>query len=88
VGGVAILCLLLIALSRLRPGGVQAHLWNLRQVALGAVLAALLVASLSCGGGSSGGGGTSGPPAESGTVTITGTSPSATHTAQISVSVT
>jgi hypothetical protein len=85
VGGVAMLCLLLIALSGLRQGGVQAHLWNLRQVALGAVLATLLVASLSCGGGSSGG--TTTPPPESGTVTITGIS-TTTHTAQISVSVT
>jgi subtilase family serine protease len=89
VGGVGLLCLLLMALSRLRQGGGQAHLWNLRGVALGAVLATLLVASLSCGGGSSGGGGgSSGPPAESGTVTVTGTSTSATHSAQISVSVT
>jgi hypothetical protein len=87
VAGIAMLCLLLTAMSRRRPGGVQAHPWNLRQVALGAVLATLLVASLSCGGGSSSGG-TSGPPAESGTVTITGTSTSTTHTAQISVSVT
>jgi hypothetical protein len=79
------LCLLLIALSGLRQGGVQAHLWNLRQVALGAVLATLLVASLSCGGGSSGG--TTTPPPESGTVTVTGTS-TTTHSAQVSVSVT
>jgi len=85
VAGVAMLCLLLIAVSRLRPGGVQARLWNLRQVALGAVLATLLVASLSCGGGSSGG--TTTPPPESGTVTVTGTS-TTTHSAQVSVSVT
>jgi len=87
VAGVAMLCLLLIAPSKLRPGIVQAQLWNLRLVALGAVLAALVVASLSCGGGSSGMG-TPTPQPESGTVTIIGTSPTATHTAQISVSVT
>ncbi len=84
---VALLGLLLIGLSRLRYGGVPIR--NLRLVALGAVLAALFLASLSCGGGSSGGGGgsTSSPP-ESGTVTVTGTSPSATHSTPISVSVT
>jgi hypothetical protein len=86
VAGVAVVCFLLIALSRLRPGGVQAHLWNLRQGALGAVLAALLLASLSCGG-NSGGGGTTTPPPESGSVTVTGTS-TTTHSVQISVSVT
>ena len=82
------LCLLLMALSRRRPSGVQAHEWNLRHAALGAVLAALLVASLSCGGGEQRWrGGTTAPPAESGTVTVTGTSTSTTHTAQITVSV-
>jgi hypothetical protein len=88
---VSALCLLvLIALFKLRQGSVQAHLWNLRSVALGAVLAAILVVSLSCGGGSSGGGGGGGttPPAESGTVTVTGSSSSTTQTATINVSVT
>jgi hypothetical protein len=57
---------------------------GLRQVALAAMLAGLLAASLSCGG-SSGGGHTP----ESGTVTVTGTStsPSASHTVSISVTV-
>ncbi len=134
--GVAGLCLLLMASSRWRCGGLPAPLccnsasscfldknfralrraerrsaqgqrrwplhvglrptaamWNLRHVALGAVLAALLLASLSCGSGSSGGGGSNSsastptPQPESGTVTITGASPSATHTASISLSV-
>jgi len=90
VVGVAMLGLLLIALSRRRPGGVQAPLWNFGRVALGAVLAAVLLASLSCGGGSSGAsGGISTPTSqpESGIVTVTGTSTSATHSVQISVSV-
>lgn len=86
VAGIALFCLLLIALSRLRPSSVPVHGWKLRHVALGAVLAALLMATLSCGGGG-GGGGTSGPPPESGTVTITGTTTTLTHTTQISVSV-
>jgi hypothetical protein len=86
--GVALLGFLLISLSRRRQGSVPAPVWNLRHVALGAVLAALLLASLSCGGGGGGGGGgTTPPPAESGTVTITGTSTTLTHTTQISVSV-
>ena len=83
---VAMLGMLLMGLSRLRSG--DARIRNLRLVALGAVLAALLGASLSCGssGSGSGGGSTSSSP-ESGTVTVTVTSTSATHTAQISVSV-
>jgi len=82
------LCLLLMALSRRRQGGAQARLSILRHVAIGAILAAFMVASLSCGGGSSGGGGgTPTPPPESGTVTVTGTSTTITNTAQISVSV-
>jgi hypothetical protein len=88
VAGVGMLCFLLIALSRMRQGRVQVQLWNLRSVALGAILAAILVASLSCGGGSSGGGGGSTPQPESGTVTVTGSSSTATHTATINVSVT
>jgi hypothetical protein len=99
LAGVALLCLLLMVLSVsvlrdlrgeiLLGMGSGAALWNLRRVALGAVLAALLLASLSCGGGSSGGGGgTSAPPPESGTVTVTGTSTSTTHSVTISVSVT
>ena len=59
---------------------------GLRYVALAVVLAILLAASLSCGGGSTGGG-TPPPTAESGTVTITGTSSSLSHTTTISVSV-
>ncbi|MGD0222288.1 MAG: protease pro-enzyme activation domain-containing protein [Terriglobia bacterium] len=88
VAGVALLCLLLIALSRLRRGGVPAAIWIVRHVALGAVLAALLLASLSCGSsGGGGGGGSTSPQPESGTVTVTGTSTSTTHNAQISVTV-
>jgi len=88
VAGAAWLCLVLIALSRRRQSQATAYSWNLRHVALGAVLAALLLASLSCGGSGGGGGGTPPPPpAESGTVTITGTSTTVTHNAQISVSV-
>jgi len=60
---------------------------DLRYVALSVMLAALLMASLSCGGGSNGGGGTPPPSAESGTVTVTGTSTSISHTTTISVSV-
>ena len=86
VVGVALLCLLLIALYRGRSGA-PAHSWNLRHVALCGVLMVLLAASLSCGSGNSGGGGTTSPPPESGTVTVTGTSGSTTHTATISVSV-
>jgi hypothetical protein len=88
VAGLAMLSLLLITLSRMRQGSVQVQLWNLRSVALGAVLAAILMASLSCGGGSSGGGGGSTPQPESGTVTVTGSSNTTTHTATINVSVT
>ncbi|HMD86062.1 MAG TPA: S53 family peptidase [Terriglobia bacterium] len=87
LAGVAVLCFLLITLSRRRQGGLPAPLWNLRHVALGAILAVLLLASLSCGGGGGGGGTPPPPPAESGTVTITGTSTTVTHTAPISVSV-
>ncbi|HXW13314.1 MAG TPA: hypothetical protein VEN79_02290, partial [Terriglobia bacterium] len=84
---VAMLCVLLISLYRRRPAA-PAYARNLRYVALGGVLAVLWVASLSCGGGSSsGGGGTTSPPPESGTVSVTGTSGSTTHTATISVSV-
>ena len=64
----------------------EAALRNLWQAALGAALAALLIASLSCGGSSGGSGGTT-PPPESGTVTVTGTSTSVTHSVQIAVSV-
>jgi hypothetical protein len=85
---VAMFCLLLIALRRRRRGGVPVPLGNMRVAALGAVLTALLLAGLSCGGsGGGGGGGTTPPPAESGTVTVTGTSGTSTHTATISVSV-
>jgi subtilase family serine protease len=86
VAGIALLCLLLMALIRRRNVGTPVPRWNLKHAALGAVLAALLLASLSCGGGG-GGGNSPGPPAESGTVTITGTSTTVTHSAQISVSV-
>jgi subtilase family serine protease len=86
--GVALLCLMMAALFRRRQCGVPAPLWNLRQVAPVAILAALLLASLSCGGGGGGGGGGTPPPStESGTVTVTGTSTTLTHTAQISVTV-
>jgi hypothetical protein len=92
VAGITMLCLLLIALLKLRQGSAQPHLWNLRSVALGAVLVAILVASLSCGGGNSssgGGGGGTTPPPESGTVTVTGSSSGITpRTATINVSVT
>jgi hypothetical protein len=91
--GVALLGLLLITLGRRRLGG-PTPVWNVRQVALGAVLATLFVASLSCGGGSSGGGGPTPPPSESGTVTVTGTPTSVTgatigtaHSVTISVTV-
>ena len=88
VAGVAMLALLLIALWGWRPRAVQVSKWNLRQVALIVVVTTLLAASLSCGGGGGGGGGeTPPPPPESGTVTVTGTSGSATHSAQISVTV-
>jgi len=86
----AALCLLLIALPKLRLGGAPSQVWSMRSVALGGVLAVLLLASVSCGGGSGGGGGGGGtqtPPPESGTVTLTGTSPTATHSVTISVSV-
>jgi preprotein translocase subunit SecG len=59
---------------------------ELRYIALAAVLAILLVTSLSCGGGNSGGGIPS-PSPESGTVTITGTSTSISHSTTMSVSV-
>jgi hypothetical protein len=59
---------------------------GLRFMALSAVLGCLLLATLSCGGGSSGGG-TPHSTAESGIVTITGSSGSTSHTATISVSV-
>jgi len=88
VVGVALLCLLLIALYKQRRSPAASPSWNLRLVALGGVLAILLVASLSCGGSSStSGGGTTSPPPESGTVTVTGTSGSTTRTATVSVSV-
>ena len=102
VASLALLCLLLTVLPRLRRCGAWAQGQRrrplhaglrreaalgtpLRHIALGAALAALLAASLSCGGGGGGTGPTS--PPESGTVTVTGTSNSTTHTAQISVSV-
>ena len=66
--------------------GRGAALWSLRRAALGAILAALLLVGLSCGGGSSSGG-TPTPQPESGTVTVTGTSTTATHSVTISVSV-
>ncbi len=90
VAGAAMLCLLLIASFKLRQGGAPVLLWSLPRVAMGAVLALLLVASFSCGGGNSGGGGGGGatPQPESGTVTVTGSSSNATHTATINVSVT
>ena len=88
MAGVALLGLLLIAFSRLRRVGVPAPIWNLRHVALGAALATLLLAGLSCSSSSGGGGGGStSPPPESGTVTVTGTTTSTTHSAQISVTV-
>ena len=87
--GVALLGLMLIALSRRRPLGAPA--WGLRRLALAAILAVLMVASFSCGGGSGGGGGGGGgttpTPSESGTVTVTGTSSATTHSAQITVTV-
>jgi hypothetical protein len=84
--------------NAIRPygGTISAALPYLRQMAFGAMLAALLLAALSCGGGSSSGGGGGGQtvsPPESGTVTVTGTSTvtgtttTLTHTATISVSV-
>ena len=94
--GLALLAVLLMALSRIRSSRAPEPWWKLRQVALGALLAALLLAALSCGGGSSSGGGGGGQtvsPPETGTVTITGTSTvsgtstTLTHTASISVSV-
>jgi hypothetical protein len=90
MASVAMLCLLLMAQRRLHRGSVPVLLGNLRVAALGAILAVLLTASLSCGGsggGGGGGGGTTPPPAESGTVTVTSTSGNTTHTATISVSV-
>jgi hypothetical protein len=89
VVGFALFCLLLLALYQWRRSPTPIHGWNLRHVALGGVLAVLLVASFSCGGSSStgGGGGTTSPPAESGTVTVTGISGNTTQTTQISVSV-
>jgi hypothetical protein len=68
-------------------GPSSAGWWNLRRVALGAVLATLLLVSVTCGGGSNGGGGTITPQPESGTVTVTGTSSSLSHNVTISVNV-
>ena len=92
--GLAVLGILLLALSKLLSASAPGPWRNLRHAALGVALAALLLAALSCGGGSSsgGGGGTqSAPPPESGTVTVTGTSTTGTTTitksASISVSV-
>jgi hypothetical protein len=89
MAGLAVLCLLLIGVPRLRLGAAKAPIWKVQHVALGAALAAILLVGLSCGGSSSGGGGSTSPQPESGTVTVTGTSTSSstTHTAQISVSV-
>ena len=53
VVGIALLCLLLVALYRYRRSPAASPAWNLRHVALGGVLAVLLAASLSCGGSSS-----------------------------------
>jgi hypothetical protein len=60
--------------------------FGLRYLALGVILSGLLAASPSCGGGSSGGG-TPPATAESGTVNVTGTSTSISHSTTISVSV-
>jgi hypothetical protein len=90
LAGLAMLCLLLFDPSRLRRGGGKAAPWKVEHVALGAALAAVLLAGLSCGSNSSsGGGGSTTPQPESGTVTVTGTSTSSstTHTAQIAVTV-
>jgi subtilase family serine protease len=87
----ALLCLLLISLSIYRRGGMRTPWWNVRTMALGGVLAVLLLAGVSCGGGSGGGsgggGGGSTPTGESGTVTVTGTSTTATHSTSFTVSV-
>lgn len=85
VAGLVVICLLLMALSRL-CFGVPNHPWNARRVALTAVLAGLILAGHSCGGQNSGGGMTT-SAAESGTVTVTGISSSLTHNTSISVSV-
>ena len=90
LAGLAMLCLLLTGLPRLRRGGGKTPAWKVQHVALGAALAAVLLAGLSCGSNSSsGGGGSTTPQPESGTVTVTGTSTSSstTHTAQITVTV-
>jgi subtilase family serine protease len=86
VTSVAMLCLLLIAVYRLRHRGLRAPVWNLRHVAAGAVLAALLAAGLISGGCSSSSTSSTGPP-ESGTVTVQGVGPSTTHSVSISVTV-
>ena len=78
--------LLLMVLIVLRRRDSRSVLWRecARQVAFGAMLLALLVAGLSCGGGS---GGVSPPPSESGTVTVQGTGPATSHSVAISVTV-
>lgn len=60
--------------------------FGLRYLALGVILSCLLAASPSCGGGGSGGG-TPPATAESGTVNVTGTSTSISHSTTISISV-
>jgi len=85
---IALLSVVLLALIKLRPELVGTHPWNLRHLALSALIAAMLVASLSCGGGSNGGGGGQSSTPESGSITITGTSGSLSHSTTISLSVT
>jgi hypothetical protein len=58
-----------------------------RQVAFGAVLVVLLLASLSCGGGSSGSSVGNTTTSESGTVTVQGVGPTTSHSVAISVTV-
>jgi hypothetical protein len=89
VPALAAACLLLMVLIILRRRDSQSLLWRpyVRQVAFCAMLVALLVAGLSCGGGSSGASGGSTTTPESGTVTVQGTGPTTSHSVAISVTV-
>ena len=86
--GLLLVSLYLAALRGRRTApaaGPRSAFWYAPRLVLGGLLALLLAASLSCGGGSNGGGTSAGP--EAGTVTITGTSGTTSHAAQIAVSV-
>jgi hypothetical protein len=89
VPALAAACLLLMVLIIFRRRDPQSLRWRpwVWQVAFGAVLVVLLLANLSCGGGSSGSSVGSTTTSESGTVAVQGVGPTTSHSVAISVTV-